>query len=479
VDDGPQRVEIELTEAAPSRSRRRRRRDGAGATTQSAMSALASESPVDWSPPDSAVVVVGDSPPPPGGSVADGRRIVAIAGAVGVLALTVGWALGRSGGDGSARSVDATTTVEASTSDAAPSTTLIPGESIAPAEVPTTTRPRPSTTTTTTVPAEWVIEQVDIDPRLAESTDTIVAIGSPPRLIELDLGTGELRSLALPRVVTANVYSMAAGPDWTIFNDATTGQSLIVRNGETVPERTDLSIDNGTWWKPGTDLFWRIDEQSMLGQALVEVDVTGTPTGRTVETPNFWPSSVDVDGSLIVGDGVLGAYVVAPDGSFRLPGGVLALGDPGWLIRFCGDTIDSCGVAMVDRASRETRPLDVDTGRRRLDSAIWYGGGGRLPTISPDGRRALVYLSDEMGFTTGAALDLTTGELTEVPGGFGPSSYGNMTWSSDGRFVFLLEGGTPTAWDVDAGELFPITTPGPLSNVNVMTLRPTATTDEG
>lgn len=476
MDDGPQRVEIELTDAAPSRSRFGRRRDegAAGrATTQPSTPMVPSRTTADWSPPDGAVVVTSDAPPPPGD--ADSRRVVAIAAAVGIVALVAGWALGRSGGDGSAQSVDATTTVEASTSDDAPATTLIPGESIAPAQVPTTTRPRPSTTTTTTVPAEWTTEQVEIDPRLAGTTDTIVGVGSPWDIVELDLATGELRSLELTDVVAANVYALAAGPDWTLFTDGSTGNAWIVVGDATAPEQTSLSLDNGTWWQPGTDLFWQFDQSTGRSQTLVEVDVGGSPTGRTIDTGYFWPSMVDISGAVILGDGSLGAFVVDPDGSFRLPGSVLAIGETGWLVRLCGDTIDSCGVAMVDRSTREVTPIQVDSGGRRVESAIWYGGGGSRSTISPDGRRALVYLVDDDGMTVGAVLDLTTGEAVEQPEA-GLSSF-NMSWSSDGRFVYVLDGTGVSAWDVDAGEVFAIA-PG-LGSMNTISIRPAAAASDG
>lgn len=472
MDDGPQRVEIELTEAAPSRSRLGRRRGGGAgpATAQPVTPTVPSAAPADWSPPDGAVVVTSDALPAPGDAGSDGRRVAAIAAAVGIVALVAGWALGRSGGDGSAQSVDATTTVEASTSDDTPDSTLIPGESIAPAQVPTTTRPRPSTTTTTTMPAEWTTEQVEIDPRLAGVTDTIVGIGSPWDLVELDLATGELRSLELTGIVAANVYSVAAGPDWTMFTDGSTGNSWILNGDATAPERTSLSLDNGALWQPGTDLFWQVEQSAGRSQTLAEVEVGGSPTGRTIDTGYFWPSMVDVDGSVIVGDGSLGAFVVSPDGSFRLPGSVLAIGEPGWLVRLCGDTIDSCGIAMVDRATREVTPIQVESGGRQVESAIWYGGQSSRPTLSPDGRRALVYLIGDDGATTGAVLDLTTGEAVEQPER-GVSAF-NMSWSSDGRFVYVLDGTGVSAWDVDAGEVFSIA-PG-LGSMNTISIRPAA-----
>src|SRR5690606_26638359 len=104
-------------------------------------------------------------------------------------------ALGR-GDDGVAGTVDS-----APVTTRGPNTTVagsvLPGDTLPPASAPTinndtTTRPR--ATTTTTLPSIWQESTVEIDPRLADSTDRLV-VATVDSLIEVDLATGSTRTL--------------------------------------------------------------------------------------------------------------------------------------------------------------------------------------------------------------------------------------------------------------------------------------------
>lgn len=487
VDDGPHRVEIELrdTGSSPRARGRRGRRDA-----EVPAAVLAPGPASGWTPPEGAIAVTGPAPPEPSGAHGPLVRIVATALGVGLVALLVGWTLGRAGDDGAAATVDptsrATTTTQRDSAgdsgtdaggiDRIP-TTELPGDTIAEASVPTTApATAPVTTrppTGPTIPPAWTSEQVDVDPRLAGLTDTIVGVDPQRGLVELDLATGELESLDLPAGVLNSTFGVVAGPNWALLVGGDGTSRLVVGRSTDLAE-SQIGPNFGTIWRADSDLFWRVAQNDPTGTVAEEITVTGTPTGRESSLGGFYPNSVDVDGALIVGDGSFGGFVVDDAGSFRLPGRIVALGQAGWLVRACGDTVDSCGLAMVDRATREVRPLDVDAAGRRIESAMWFVGEGSRPGISPDGRYALVTLIDQQGLTTGAVLDLETAALIEMPGA-GYSSA--LLWSGDGRFVYLLGGAGPSAWEVATGDL--ITIAEGIGSLQAMTVRPAPITSAG
>ncbi len=465
------RIEIELT-AHEGKTKRRERKRPVPASIGAPVSDAAALAPsIDRGQPS------GERDGPVG---SERRRLVITALAVGAIALFLGWVLGRAGGDGSAaQTIDGTaTTVADERTNDGPIPSLVGSGTLPEAELPTTSRPRP--TTTTSVPAAWEVTQYEVDPRLKGTSDSIVALGEDNRLIEFDLTTGLTTTAPPPRSRMASTFPPIAGDDWIMMQfDDGRGPSVF-RDGAAVGTELRLgsSWSNVLLWQIDTDLFWTVEfDFDDNGLSLVEYGIDGGPTGRTIDTNDLWPSVADPAGGLIVTDAA-GSYTVTPEGSQRLPDGRLVAAGVGHLLLYsCGATLADCGLRVVDRATGEERsvpmpapPFDhVD----RLSG--WWSQTMSRPMISPDGAAALLAVSsvDEQMV---AVLDLTTGELEPFAESGGtstePFTYPSAVWSGDGRFAYLVADSVLTAYDRTTGESFPVVPGDVFPDVRSLTIRP-------
>ena len=212
------RVEIELT---PNDDSRLRRRKSPAVATDLVAHDHGTEPPA-VSPELEAQL------PPESGSPAttiERRKLVVGAAAVAIVALFVGWALGRSGGSSATDDAQPAAT----TADTSPSET--PPLAEIPTTVPVTTRPVVvrAGPTTSTVP-EWETSYIDVDPLAAALGVDVVFVGGG-RIAEVDTGSGEMRTLA-----TRSVYQqpplLDAGTDWIVIRDYDNGGAQLVRDGE-------------------------------------------------------------------------------------------------------------------------------------------------------------------------------------------------------------------------------------------------------
>lgn len=508
VDDrgGPQRIEIELTERAPARSGRRHRRDrtvhdpvaapplaDAGDWSRSAATAIgARQRPSYYYPdhdsdpgadPNGAHVVTGDADTDGGSPLGTERgRLVAVALTVGVMALVIGWALGRSSGDdNAARTVDAGTNVGTATTVAV---TVLPGEPVPAAETPRPATPPTTsrtwrTTTTSTVPPVWEESTVAIDPRLAGATDRIVAVTDDADLLEVDLATGAVRTVAVPRWSDVpNPLPPIAGAGFVAVTFDNGAAPDVFVGDDPTPTRQSTADPWATYWDTASGTLWTMQYEDSVGRPtqMREATFDGTATGRTIDLAGMWPSGLfDPRGGIVVGDGTIGTYRVWADGSERLPDGrIIALGLSHVLVYRCGDTLGACAIDVVDRAAGDARPVPIDD-RGEIDRLLnsWWGGPMAGATVTSDGRSALVPLYDGRGVNRVAVLDVVTGRITEmsrVGPGNRPESYApSASWSTDERFAFVVVDGDVTAYDRESGELFPVSSQ--LPSVRSLTVR--------
>lgn len=524
VDDRgePQRIEIELTERAPGRARRRRgpgtasepaiagvagpgaqepaaepSPTAAGDWSRAAASALAARRRPSYYYPDSepdagddraadavhAAVVTSDPEQIGGGPLATERgRLVAVASTAAVVALFIGWALGRSGDDsGSARTVDAATSVSTATTVAV---TVLPGEPVPAAEtsrpaIPPTTSRTWRTTTTSTVPPVWEESTVAIDPRLAGTTDRIVAVTDDADLLEVDLATGVLRTVAVPRWSDVpNPLPPIAGAGFVAVTFDNGAAPDVFVGDDPTPTRQSTADPWVTYWDTASGTLWTMQYEDSVGRPtqMRETTFDGTATGRTIDLAGMWPSGLfDPRGGIVVGDGTIGTYRVWADGSERLPDGrIVALGLSHVLVYRCGDTLGDCAIDVVDRAAGEARRVPIDD-RSAVDRLLngWWGGPMAGATVTSDGRSALVAMHNGRGVNEVAVLDVVTGRIAELsvpdprirPESYAPSA----SWSTDERFAFVVDDGAVTAYDRESGELFPVSSQ--LPSVRSLTVR--------
>lgn len=484
MDDGPQHIEIELTEHAGTRSRGWRRRGGqadesAADSVRTVPSGAVNRSSTSPSTDRASDVAVtqGPEPAPPVGS--DRGRLVATGLAAGVVALVIGWTLGRAGDDGSAQTVDATSTTDRTATTVGD--TILPGEVPPAASLPASTRPvgptgsRPPRTTTTTLPPVWVESTITVDPRLAGVTDRIVAISADRELIELDLATGALRMLDIRRSQRSlTPLPPVAGDDWVAvqFDD---GRSPIIFRGDDA-EPTELMIDGDPWslqWDIRNGSVWQVRFEARSGwpEALEESQIGGTRTGRAIDVNGLWPNMSDPAGGVVVGDGS-GIFTARPDGSQRIGDGrLLALGMSHVLSWACGDSLDDCGLRLIDRESGEWRAVPHQmTDPSELQG--WWGPPPPTAMVTPDGGAALLVATSDTGEPTLIVLDTVTGQVHDLrPSGRGAAvfPYPSAVWSNDGRWAFTVDG-TVVAYDRTTGDTFPVA--DALPRVSSVTVRP-------
>jgi hypothetical protein len=362
---------------------------------------------------------------------------------VAVVALFVGWALGRSGGAPSGEAQPAPSTTEASGLE-----TLAPA--VVSSTVPATTRPVVRAGPTTTTVPEWRQATVaDIDPAAAALDIRVVVVGGG-RIVELDTGSGEMRSLTIGTRFTQPPL-VNAGEDWILIRNLDSGTSQLVRNGE-LPVRVD-GDPWSTYFQRDTGLFWQVSLMFMGNEPtdVVEVDSAGNETGRSFQVPaGVWPVAGDPAGGVVVG-APGGTYQVGPDGARRLTtGNLIALSGRIAVVTDCGEDFSDCGVFVLDRASGQRSELDVtrsDSGDPiailSLQSAAFWGAPELLGAVSPDDRWAPTMIAD--GGQQFGLLDLTTGEFVPVS----PNPPSGLWWSPDGRIAIYNQNSRLMLFDTE------------------------------
>ena len=408
-------------------------------------------------------VVIDESIDQDAGSQATGdRRAFLIATTVGVLALVLGWLIGRTGGSDDVATGDTGPPV---TTEVEPAE-LPPGDTL-PSAVTTITRPRPTTTTSTLAPPAR--DFVEVDPRLAGIELTLVGVERGNVLVDLDLAAQTMtrRDLGGLRIEPG---VLVAGDDWVAIASPY-GEQIWVVGDDGLREQVDLGEPWGLLWQAGTDRFWReVDEfgwdQSAFSEPTTyeEIDLTGEPTGVVLELPfDMWSWQTDPGGGLLVERA--GKLYTVDESSISLigTGELIALSGDIALMRDCDEQL-VCGLFVVDRSSGDVRPLPVGTvaGEPKLVGAMWgWFSSAMSNTISPDGEMCAVMVSAADGPVL-ALLDLRSGDVVEVGE---DHAVPMVVWSPDGRFVFFLtgydgfgtyEGGDLNAYDRRTGEVFPV-----------------------
>lgn len=384
-----------------------------------------------------------------------------VASVAAVLALALGWMIGRAsteGTDAVADDATGTTRVTSTTVERPLATLPIVGEEIDGAEFdePAVEEPvRPATGPTTTEAVGPIVGRVDVDDRLAGVPVRLVGVELGGVLVEADLASGTFVDYRSARVTTDG-SPLVVGPDWTIVSS--NGRSRVV-DADGVATGADL----GDGWQilhlPDSDLFWRVprDGPSPDGLVLTLVGLDGEPVGPELALPfNTWPTLVDpASGGVVVGNAPRN-YVVTPDGIEYLgTGTVIGIADD-LLVTYDCDEAFVCSLQRTERSSGAVTIVPTDPELDvpyRWESLIGWGGsvGG---TISPDGRWVSV-IGTSWTSTVAGVVDLATGHFVELTRDSFPPT---IVWSPDSRFAFTLQGQTPTAYDVSTGERFDVFT---------------------
>lgn len=376
------------------------------------------------------------------GRRADAPRTVVVAAVVGVLALILGWMVGRSATDGDQQVRPGVPTTLVRANVAAPIETVRP-DATAPLE---TADADVTSATTNAVPTDdaAVGSDVEFAGSLVGQPIEIVAVGNGRRLLRLDLATGEFAD----QRATGQSFGQARvilGGDWILFPSGDANLPSTVVGGDRIVEEIDLGSGRNLIGDAMSGL-WRITSD-VLGDevfAIEPIAITGEPIGAELELPGL-PSGFDPIGGFVI-EAAGGVYSVVGADRTRITTGVLlALGVEVAVADECDERL-VCGLYVLDRATGTRRALDLDQpiGPSRLRSFEPIPGN----SVSVDSGAAIVRVLNPIGRSSSqptlGMIDLATSEVIEI----GPAqNVDEAVWTPDGKFVLYNSGGRIMAFD--------------------------------
>lgn len=386
-------------------------------------------------PRDSAPVATGHGPPD-----RDERRTVAIAIVVGLVALGLGWMLGRSAADApSLPELDVAET-------AAAVVTEEPIASVDAVSTPTTTLEAAASTSAPAADnptaAAIVVEQVVIADAIAGQPLEVVVYGNGNRLLRLDLTNGQLTSQMVDRQPFGRPRLVVAD-DWAMLPTADPASPTILVQSDGDITTIDFSPNWLVLGPADGETVWLLAPDLLAGNpgSVKRVTELGTPVSG-IELPGP-PSRIDPRGGFIV-EASGGAYSVTEQATIRItPGKLIAVGPALAVAEEC-DELLVCTVVVIDRDTDERGRIEQAPDGSRPPSLGAIGSR----SVSPDGTIAMVWVMDPTDRSSGqptiGTLDLATGEVVEV----GPAqSIDQAVWTPDSRFLLYISGGKLVAYD--------------------------------
>lgn len=363
------------------------------------------------------------------------RTLLVTAAAVGVVALVLGWALGRgsAGDDGAASATATASTIAVTTTERITDTVAPPA---------TTSTTRPSTSTTTTLPPGTPV-RLQLPPEVSGLPYELAVSDYSGSVYRVDLSEATLRTYDDGRDQPPTI---AFRPDGSVLTYSPWGDgvasAMIALDGTTTRldagSRDQLVVDgDGGLWR------YRYDTRSI---ELLDDNMEPVGTSLTL-TPIMQARSDPAGGVLIAGSN--GTFSVDASGvAARLSAGdVVAAGSNTLIAHECAEDM-ACGYVVVDRASGTKTTIDLDaivaaapqladtplTLTRQIVPPGWFGSDtsaavvGRFAVIGVESQGA-----SQIGYISNVVVDLDRLQVTahlEVSSGEG------ITMSDDGVWGF-------------------------------------------
>ncbi|HUF98710.1 MAG TPA: hypothetical protein VMM60_11335 [Ilumatobacter sp.] len=420
-DSPGERIEVELTTFEP-----RTRKAAAPTTPHRQHDPTQGEQPGNDAPADDAVV--------------SRRMLVLTVLGVGVVALVLGWAVGRGGDGDTAEDVRPTPTTDAVTTTERITDTIPP-----PA---TTARPRPSTTTTTTI-ASGTPALIVLPPELRTLPYELAIISERGDIARIDFAEGTMREYEGDG--QPNWIAFAPGGDLMVFGGYDNASLRYVQldglriNG---PELSEMSMFSQVI-VDGASTVWQVNDDQATA-------IAGVRNGETLQIPetSAYRGGVTADpaGGLLFFEAGDLYQLGGPNDLSRLTGGeVIAIGRDAAVVYEC-DEFYECAYFTIDRASGSRASLPLQELVRNAPAFFDQQLVGRLPEdderilIEPGGLWSsqpsivgttavirISALSNAGFFGSGVAIiDLVSQQLVGVIDG----SYNGATITDDGAWVF-------------------------------------------
>lgn len=394
-----------------------------------------------------------------GRPVADERRPYVVAALVGIIALAVGWMLGRAGSTSEPIAAVVETTavrnaIEPIESVQTPDRTSpvsgdVSGAVSERSDVVVADSTGQDGSTESPGQAESpTVEIVELPGVLAGQQLEIVAFGNGSRLQRLDLSTGEFTTREVERQPFGRPR-LVVGDDWVMLPPVDPSVStFVVTDGGGVTQ-FNFGVDRQVVGTTDRASVWVMTRELVEGAAgtAQRVALSGTSLER-IELPGF-PSRFDPRGGFVV-DAPGGAYRVDVDLIEQITDGeLIALGRDLAVAEECDEQL-ACTVVVIDRATAARRPLDL---RRPLgDTGLRSVGIIGSESVSPDGTVAMVHVLNPVDGSSGqptiGIIDLATGAVTEL----GPAQdIDQAVWTPDSAFVLYNRGGKLVAFERGSG----------------------------
>jgi hypothetical protein len=277
----------------------------------------------------------------------------------------------------------------------------------------------------------------------------------PDGLMRIQLAQGRVTQTAVPALSSSGPVSFLVGLDWAMLRPMDVVPGYLVRDGHPTEELAGmLRLTGPALPGPDPNHLW-IPSGTGEHAEMVLVDTAGRRTGPAIAIPVTMNNYAESDGGgypLLHGPG--GVYDARPGGLRRITTGtVLATGPTGWLALEC-DELFRCGTVLIDRGTGARHPA-------RAPALQAYLTG----LISPDGAFAAIAANnpgDSVNPVSVHLIRLSSGADRQLDVPVGPDIFdGNMVWSPDGRWLFVVQGGTLRVVDAASGKVGDLGVPLP------------------
>ena len=252
----------------------------------------------------------------------------------------------------------------------------------------------------------------------------------PNAVVRIEVDQGRVVTTPVGAVTSTAPAFLAVGPSVAVVRPYDYVPGYVVADTGSVTPPSGL-LDEGTFMTCSDgrrDLVW------LARETLLQVDFTGSLRAQ-ISSREQRPMALGCDGAgeMLYRSGT--ATLVTGDGppSLVTSNTVVAAGPRTFVLRDCGAEA-ACAVTVVDRPTGERRSLSVGF-EVATPPALPVLTSGRLGSISPDGRTAVLFRAEREAIFVDLASGTGQG-ISSIAGDFQ-----SFVWSTDSRYLFYIGGG--------------------------------------